>query len=63
MVEEFKRLNKKPTNGDRIRTMADEELIKWIVCPYRDEIDLWTCSPSIKCDDCILDWLKQEVEW
>ena len=51
----------KQTNADRIRAMTDEELVKWIVCPHRGEIDLWTCSPSIKCDDCILDWLKQEA--
>ena len=50
------------SNGDKIRSMTDEELVKWIVCPHRGEIDLWTCFPGIKCEDCILDWLKQEAE-
>ena len=50
------------TNADRIRASTDEELVKWIVCPKRGKIDLWACSPSIQCDDCIREWLKQEAE-
>lgn len=47
--------NKPKTNADRIRSMTDEELAKWLddVCnPYLDSIETgrW------------LEWLKQEDE-
>lgn len=51
------------TNADRIRSMTDEELAEWLakyerntVCPNFGAHD---CQES--CEQCWLDWLKQEV--
>lgn len=54
------------TNADRIRAMSDEELAEWImreptikpICPpgTGDE------CPTSPCEQCWLDWLKQEVD-
>lgn len=49
------------TNGDRLRSMADEELTETIKCPYPWE----TCihlNEDYPCSKCKLDWLKQEVK-
>ena len=57
---------KKPmTNGDRIRSMTDEELAEFIL----DKRENGTCfnnkcyyyDPNKGCDDCTLEWLKQPV--
>lgn len=60
------RVVKKPeTNADRIRSMTDEELAEWmakycerktVFCPNFGAHD---CQES--CEQCWLDWLKQEV--
>lgn len=59
------------TNGDRIRAMSDEELMKIIGCPYdtKDgELHLDNCSRYDKggynfdCEKCVMDWLKAESE-
>lgn len=57
----------KRTQGDRIRSMTDEELAKWIAlhpclpyCPAQTD----ECLQSSKHDSCTkrwLDWLRQEV--
>lgn len=65
-------LSKKQTNGDRIRSMTDEELTKIIMCPYDtagEPIDIMPCviehgehelvSPEY-CNKCMMDWLKME---
>ena len=47
------------TNADKIRAMTDEELVSFVMAPCMK----WgePCEkPS--CWECILDWLKQEVE-
>ena len=52
------------TNGDRIRSMSDEELAEFCVwmCPPGSNENL-TCEPERKlCSQCWLDWLKQEAE-
>ena len=53
------------TNGDRIRSMTDEELAEFIL----DKRENGTCFnnkcyyyvPNKGCDDCTLEWLKQPV--
>lgn len=53
------------TNGDRIRSMTDEELAEFIL----DKRENGTCfnnkcyyyDPNKGCDDCTLEWLKQPV--
>ena len=56
------------TNGDRIRSMSDEELSEFIGkflesmsdcenCPAKTEVFL-----CVSCADEILDWLRKEVE-
>lgn len=49
------------TNGDRIRSMTDEELA--------DFLDGFLCyqvgacrAPDIDCQECCLKWIKQEVQ-
>lgn len=53
------------TNADKIRSMTDEELAKWIEqlesdkCPCDDwfeRCEKWTC------EGCWLKWLKEEVK-
>jgi len=55
---------KPQTNGDRIRSMTDIELAKWLCgihgtcaswCPIGNDCD------GDECDKGLLDWLKQEV--
>ena len=50
------------TNADRIRSMTDEELARWlsdmhdsVTCPNYGDYD---CNPS--CTVCWLDWLQTE---
>lgn len=45
------------TNGDRIRSMTDEELAIRIPCPYYTDVD--HCNlPATSCFDCRLKWLR-----
>lgn len=58
----FKR--KPMTNGDNLRTMSDEELAEWYFndffkAPYCRKEECYENSP---CEDCLLEWLKEEVE-
>lgn len=53
------------TNADRIRAMTDEELARYhskkFGCPH-DPV-LFGCEmKTIGCNDCWLEWLKQECE-
>lgn len=55
----------KRTKADRVRSMTDNELAKWIVqqtfCPYDRGIDDdHVCKSS--CKQCWLEWLRQEAE-
>lgn len=60
------------TNGDKIRTMSDEELTAIILCPYDtagDPIDIMPCAKDgvqefvapRECRECCLKWLLREV--
>ena len=56
------------TNADRIRSMNDEELAKWIDwlfgrCEWCDTDKMGTddCN-DVSCTPCILEWLKQPEE-
>jgi len=47
------------TNGDRIRTMADEELAGVIMCPHDGgSSGLCVLESCANCFKCSLDWLK-----
>lgn len=73
--EEVKRdVSEKQTNGDKIRSMTDEELQTILMCPYdtagkpveimpcvRDEKIKGLASPEY-CKKCMINWLKQEAE-
>lgn len=48
------------TNGDRIRQMTDEELAKTLIAPLGYCETAKECKP--KCVDCLLEWLKKEVD-
>lgn len=54
------------TNGDRIRTMTDEELADWlgVYCNGQtaQEVGKPCVSDMGSCEECWLDWLKQEIE-
>ena len=56
----------KQTNADRIRSMTDEELADWlgIYCNGQTahEVGKPCVSGMGSCEECWLDWLKQEVE-
>ena len=53
----------KLSNADRIRSMSDEELAKWMlsagICT-RDLSDV-KCD-GVSCKECRIDWLRQPVE-
>ena len=54
-----------PTNGDRVRSMSDEELSKVMWCPYSDGAE--PClngndEDPDQCDKCVLHWLQKSVE-
>ena len=61
----WKRRRKSVTNGDRIRAMTDEELVKLLnqfcVCDKRthEECKILYCGV---CNQCALDWLQQEAD-
>lgn len=48
------------TNADRIRSMTDEELAKALIAPLGYCETAKECKP--KCVDCLLEWLKKEVD-
>lgn len=52
---------KKETNFDRI-TKSPAELVTWLICPYKHKKKGRTCSRYTVCENCIIDWLNQEVE-
>ena len=60
------RISKPLTNGDRVRSMTDEELAEWKAggdqCPPTQFFGDYDCISHPSCKDCWLDWLKQEVE-
>lgn len=48
------------TNADKIRAMSDEELVNYVPCPGIEN-DV-SCGTWSSCDECILNWLKDEVK-
>ena len=67
---DYPKERKPMTNADRIRSMTDEELAVVIAWPYLASPP-WcsehTTCPYINedptpCDNCALDWLKQEAD-
>ena len=46
------------TNADHIRSMTDEELAAYILCP-RDLDPRKTVCTDLTCIECAKDWLKQ----
>jgi hypothetical protein len=65
----------KPTNGDKIRSMSDEELAKWLsggamhsdsACSYCEHNKNKTCTgqecQGITDAEIIMKWLKKPVE-
>jgi hypothetical protein len=53
------------TNAEKIRQMSDEELALFVSssdrCPYGHFLGDYDCKCQ-RCEDCWLDWLKQEME-
>lgn len=59
------RENPKPmTNADRIRAMSDEELVSILmgVPDYPCDVKIPAGECDEKCEKCILDWLRKQVE-
>lgn len=54
------------TNGDRIRAMTDEELADWLGVYCNGQTAQEVGKPCVSgmgsCEECWLDWLKQEEE-
>ena len=52
------------TNADRIRSMTDEELADWlgIYCNGNTKPGEICAKDIGSCEECWLDWLRQEVE-
>lgn len=54
------------TNADRIRSMTDEKLAKWMcgfntcIIPFEPDSEAYCTGEH--CEECILKWLKSEVE-
>lgn len=50
------------TNGDRIRTMSDEQLALTIMCPNDTGLAEIACdhSDDLNCAQCTPDWLQEK---
>lgn len=48
------------TNGDKIRSMTDEQLVRYLI-PYVCANHHWRDCQS-DCDDCAREWLRKEAE-
>ncbi len=56
---------KMQTNADKIRSMTDEELGKWICSIMSSDCCQWTCPARHMCglnDNGLVKWLKQPAE-
>lgn len=58
-------IGKPQTNADRIRSMTDEELADWLGVYCNGQTAQEAGKPCVSgmgsCEECWLDWLKQEV--
>lgn len=59
LADECPYVTKPLTNADRIRAMTDEELAEIIECQDSRQ---WDECYQGDCKECLLDWLKQEVD-
>ena len=50
------------TNADRIRAMTDEELAKLLNKPIGDACRKDCDIENDRCEDCVLEWLKERVD-
>lgn len=52
------------TNSDWIRSMIDEELAMYMMCPNENGLAEIDCdkSDSCNCYECLLKWLQSEAE-
>lgn len=50
------------TNGDRIRSLTDEELASVVMCPADITLRDTECDQHNNCMECTLDWLQRESE-
>ena len=59
-------IGKPKTNFDRLKSMSDEEfaaaMCKHDRCPFREDEDNDCLEYRYDCEDCWLDWLKQETD-
>ena len=62
---DYPKERKPMTNADRIRSMADEELVELLAeeegfcCPVVGGV---VCLKELDCQECFARWLKQEAE-
>ncbi len=60
-MNEDERTPKPLTNGDRLRTMSNEELAGLNICP-KDLDYNFVCNFRKSCGECLLDWLNSPAE-
>lgn len=61
---DYPKPRKKVTNADKIRSMTDEELGKWICSIMSSDCCRWTCPARNMCglnDNGLVKWLKQSA--
>ena len=63
-MEKLARYEEPITNADCIRAMSDEELAMNIMCPNENGLANIACDKSDNCNcyECLLNWLKAEVD-
>ena len=50
------------TNGDKIRSMTNEELAAVLQCPHDEVIHCIHIADDVNCSECIKEWLESEGE-
>lgn len=61
---DYPKPRKKVTNADKIRSMTDEELGKWICSIMSSDCCRWTCPARHMCglnNNGLVKWLKQSA--
>ena len=69
LLREFVKMKRQPSNGDRIRSMSDEELAKFLKNTVMEAAEnLFDCDDyeekygCTNCTKCYLKWLKRSAE-
>lgn len=64
LPEPYRGEQPKQTNADRIRSMADEELVIHMMCPNEMGLAEIECDKidCCNCYECLLNWLRAESE-